>query len=52
MENAHSSMSRAAVLETLEEEPSLRHMAWYFATSMAAPTTLESGGKVWGEHCG
>ena len=49
VENAHSSMSRAAVLETLEGEPDLRHMAWYFASSMAAPTTLESSGKVWGE---
>ena len=47
--NAHSSVARAAVLETLEEEPSLRHMAWHFATSMGAPTGLETGGRMWGE---
>merc|ERR1719483_94158 len=49
VENAHSAMSRAAVVETLEEQPELRHMAWYFATSMAATTTLETGGQSWGE---
>ena len=42
-------MSRAAVLETLEVQPDLRHMAWYFAISMAAASTLEYGNKVWGE---
>ena len=49
MENAHSSMSRAATLETLKVQTDFRHMAWYFGTSMVAASTLESGGKVWGE---
>ena len=49
VENAHSSISRAGVLETLEEVPDLRHMSWYFASTMAAATTLETGGKEWGE---
>jgi hypothetical protein len=49
VENAHNSIHRAAVLEVLEDQPNLRHMAWSFATSMAPPTTLETGGRVWGE---
>ena len=49
VENAHSSIARAAILEVLEQEPDLRHMAWSCASSLAAPTTLEVGGKVWGE---
>ena len=47
--NAHSSMARAAILEVLEQEPSLRHMGWSFATSLASNTLLEVGGQVWGE---
>ena len=47
--NAHSSIWRAAVLEVLETETSLRHRAWSYATSVAAPSTLESGGQAWGE---
>ena len=49
IENAHSSISRAAILEVLEQEPDLRHLAWSFASSMAAPTLLEQGGEAWGE---
>ena len=52
VENAHSAISRAGVLETLEEEPELRHMAWYFASTMAAATTLETGGRERGEAAG
>ena len=47
--NAHSSISRAAILEVLEGEPELKHLAWSFASSLAAPTILEHGGEVWGE---
>ena len=46
VENAHSSISRAAILEVLEQEPELRHLACSFVTSMAAPTTLEIGGDI------
>jgi hypothetical protein len=49
VENAHSSIYRAAIIEVLEQEPDLQHMAWSCATSVAAPTALEVGGKVWGE---
>ena len=49
IENAHSSISRAAILEVLEAEPDLQHLAWSFATSMAATSKLEHGGEVWGE---
>ena len=49
VENAHNSISRTAILESVEEEPSLRHLAQHYAATSAAPTTLESGGVVWGE---
>ena len=49
VENAHNAMARAAILETVEQEPTLRHLGWHYATTSAAPTSLESGGKVWGE---
>ena len=49
IENAHNSVSRACILEAVEEEPSLRHLAQHYAATSAAPTALESGGKVWGE---
>ena len=42
-------MSRASVLESVENEPSLRHLALHYAATSAAPTALESGGQVWGE---
>ena len=48
MRNAHNEVSRAAVLEALEREPSLRHLAWHQATCQASHTGLESGGKLWG----
>ena len=49
MRNAHNEVSRAAVIEALESEPSLRHLAWHAATCLASHTGLESGGKLWGE---
>ena len=48
MRNAHNEVSRAAVLEALEREPSLRHLAWHQATCQASHTGLETGGKLWG----
>ena len=48
IENAHNSIYWAAILEVLEHEAVLRHMAWGFANSLAPLTTLEVGGKVWG----
>ena len=42
-------MSRAAVIETLEKEPSLQHLAWFAAVVLAPSSGLETGGDVWGE---
>ena len=47
MRNAHNEVSRAAVLEALEREPSLRHLAWHQATGQASHTGLETVGKLW-----
>ena len=48
MRNAHNEVSRASVIESLEIEPTLRHLAWHAATCLASHTGLESGGKLWG----
>ena len=47
--NAHNEVSRASIIEALDREPTLRHLAWHVATCLAAPTSLESGGELWGE---
>jgi hypothetical protein len=49
MRNAHNEVSRAAVLEALEREPTLRHISLHAATCLASHTGLESGGELWGE---
>ena len=49
LQNPHNSISRSAIIESLEAEPTLRHLAWHFATTMAMTTGLETGGKLWGE---
>ena len=49
MRNRHNEVSCAAVIEALEQEPSLRHLAWHAATCLASHTGLESGGRLWGE---
>ena len=46
---AFNSVSRARVLEVLEGEESLRHLAWHAALSLASPNALETGGSVWGQ---
>ena len=43
-------MSRAATLEELEAEPTLRHLAWHAAMVLAANNKLENRGLVWGEQ--
>ena len=48
MKNAHNEVSRASVLEGLENEVSLRHLSWHQATCQASHTGLESGGRLWG----
>ena len=49
IKNAYNSMTRAATVEVCESEESLRHLAQFFAVTLASPKALEAGGKVWGE---
>ena len=49
IKNAHNEVSRASIIEALDREPSLRHLAWHVATCLAPTTSLESGGTRWGE---
>ena len=49
IKNAHNEVARSSIIEGLEREPSLRHLAWHVATCLASTTNLESGGKIWGE---
>ena len=44
-----AAVSRASILEGLEDEPSLQHLAWHAATVLAPAPGLESGGNKWGE---
>ena len=46
MKNAINDISRASIIEALEEEPSLNHLAWHAATILAPSTGLETGGYV------
>ena len=49
IKNAFNSVSRRRILEVLESEDSLRHLAWHAALSLASSNALESGGEVWGQ---
>ena len=49
IKNAHNEVSRSSIIEALDREPSLRHLAWHVTTCLALTTSLESGGEVWGE---
>ena len=48
IKNAFNSVSRSRVLQVLESEEDLKHLAWHAALSLASSNALESGGKVWG----
>ena len=50
LRNAHNEVSRAAIIEELEKEPTLRHLAWHAATVLAPHHGLEIGGIKWGEQ--
>ena len=41
LRNAHNEVGRAAILEELEEEPTLRHLVWHAATVLAPGHGLE-----------
>ena len=47
--NAFNEVFRARVVEALEEEDSLRHLASHAATLLAPASALESKGFIWGE---
>ena len=47
--NAFNEISRAAIMEVLEAEPSLRHLAQFMGVTMAPHNALESGGRIYGE---
>lgn len=47
--NAFNEISRARVVEALEEEESLRHLAQFAGILLAPVSGLESGGEFWGE---
>ena len=40
IKNAHNEVARSSIIEALEREPSLRHLAWHVATCLAANTSL------------
>ena len=42
-------VSRASVIEALEKEPELKHLALHAAICLAAKHGLEVGGNLWGE---
>ena len=48
MKNAFNEISRAAVIEALEADESLCHLAWHAATVLAPSSGLETGGNRWG----
>ena len=50
LRNAHNEVARAAIVEELEEEPTLRHLAWHAATVLAPGHGLEIGGVKWGDQ--
>ena len=47
--NAFNEVFRARIMEALEEEDSLRHLALHAATLLAPASGLESQGCLWGE---
>ena len=48
VKNAFNSFSAHSIITTLEEEDSLKHMAWAAACQLAPDQALESGGRMWG----
>ena len=48
--NAHTSISRRAVVDSFLEEPTLTHLAWHTACTLAPASILEHQGKPWGQQ--
>ena len=49
LKNAFNACSRAALIDQLEDEPTLHHLAWHAGTTLAPHIGLEAGGEKWGE---
>ena len=49
IKNAYNEISRKAIIDVFEAEPSLRHLAQFMAVTLAPYGALETGGKVYGE---
>ena len=49
LKNAFNEVNRAAIIENLQTEPSLQHLAWFAAVSLSPEVGLESGGELWGK---
>ena len=49
LKNAFNEVHRAAIIENLEDEPSLQHLAWFAAVSLVPEVGLENGGVLWGK---
>ena len=49
MKNAFNEVARASIIEALQEDPSLTHLAWHAAATLAPSCGLESRGMRWGE---
>ena len=49
LKNAFNAVARAAIIESLQAEPSLKHLSWLAAVVLAPVTGLESLGEKWGD---
>ena len=47
MKNALNEVSRASIIETLQNEPSLSHLSWHASVTLAPSCGLETGGTRW-----
>ena len=48
VKNAFNESARSATVEALDSEPSLQHLAWHAAVTLAPNHGLESGGRLFG----
>ena len=48
VKNAFNESARSATVEVLNSEPSLQHLAWHAAVTLAPSHGLESGGRLFG----
>ena len=46
IKNAHNEVARSSIIEDMEREPFLRHLAWHVPTCLAATTSLDGRSGV------